>query len=201
MKKGVIIAVVAAILTALAVSAASAQQIETAPNPQDSVVTTSETDDVSNIGIDVGTQSVWTGKVPLLLTFKANSSSDKTEINWDGPTWAVIESDTPDYFTIQEGQTYTFKAHLNRPPTSGKFTIAANITVWQADTNVTSNTRITLEFDEEGRLLPVSQEYQRNVLIRIALIVVLIVIGGIGLIFGAKVGINKLKDYLKAPEF
>jgi len=156
--------------------------------------------DMFDMEIEVGTQSAWTKKVPLTLKFKSYIDAAETQISWDVPSGISVQARHKEFIAIEKDGVYTAKANII-PERKGRYEIAANITVWQYNTNYNLSDEVTLEFDDELISIPDTLGYGTAVIIKYVIIGLALILVLLGLVVGGKVGLKKMKAYLKPPDF
>ena len=158
-----------------------------------------QTSEPFSIETQVGTQSPWNKSVPVTVKFKSNIDSEKTEISWDLPAAIKVSGSYTNYSTLKKGQVATFTANII-PVQSGTYDIVVNLTAWNNDTNYTSSNKFNVTFNDSLELTPITDSYRTAQSVKFIVIAVLIIIGLIGLFFLGKIGLKKLKIWLKPPE-
>lgn len=148
---------------------------------------------------ELGRQSVWTNSIPIDIFITPHSDFKRVEINFSHGTMTEVTYRGPQFFPVQQGQTYQVKARAH-PKEKGTHHITINAIAWEYDTNYTSSSSVSIPIDEKLQIIPQSQTYKiLNVLKYI--FIVLIVIGiGLGGYFLAIKNTDKIKQWLE-PEF
>lgn len=152
-----------------------------------------------DIELQVGQQSVWTGKVPIQVKFKSNIDSDRTEISWDTPQGIVINNSFNNFFPVKKGQVYTVNSTIS-PLQAGTYEIAGNITTWSYSTNYSSSSKVTITFDENLEVSPHLPTYESSLLLKYVIMGVLIVVMLVVLGFLGKIGLKKFAVWIKPPQ-
>lgn len=165
-------------------------------NPEVIETTSSEYFDIE---IEVGTQSPWSNKVPLTIKFRSTVDSDKTEITWDTPAGLEVKANHKQFVSVVKDQVYSYTANVD-PQQAGSYEIGVNVTAWQYNTNYTSSNITSLTFDKDLVTLPQTIGYGSAVVFKYISVALMVIVAIIGLIFGSKIGVSKLKSWLKPPD-
>lgn len=160
-----------------------------------------DTDSIEPFTVElyVDPQSAWTGKVPLIVRFRANMDAPKTEITWDSPTGVSISPSHPRFVSSTKGEVYTYKAFLS-PNSQGSYNIAVNVTAWQVQTNYTSSASSIVAFDSDLKVTPQTAEYTSAVLVRNVVLGFLAILVLVGLGYLGKIAFEKFKEWIKPPQ-
>lgn len=147
------------------------------------------------ISAEIGTQSVLNNEIPLTLTIRPKIDSKKAEVKWDLPRGLTARSETNRWFTMEKDVPRTFTLEVE-PEASGRYVIVADVTAWRYDTNYVASAEIELQIDENLHVYPMQEEYKNNRTIMIVLTVVGVIIAGNLVFFGAKLALNKYRQWM-----
>ncbi|MBN1618832.1 hypothetical protein JW887_05860 [Candidatus Dojkabacteria bacterium] len=151
--------------------------------------------DIFEIDYYVGTQSVFNDSIPIYVHIVPKLDSSKAEINWDLPHGLTTKDPLKQWFSMEDGGEKTFKIVVS-PEDPGSYEIVANLTAWRYDSNYVDSVTIEFDIDQDLHITPLTSEYQRNQILYVGGIIVLIVLSGVGLIFLIKFLFSKYKSWM-----
>lgn len=151
-----------------------------------------------DIEIFIETQNPWNNKIPVTIRFIPSADVKETDISIIAPFGLEIDPKYKNYFPTKAGEVYEVDAFII-PVNSGSFDIAVDITAWTADSNFTSSKKFNITLNDSLIITPQQPGYAGaqifklvTILLAFALFIFLMIIVG-------KLGINKLKNWLKPP--
>ncbi len=148
---------------------------------------------------ELGRQSVWTNSIPIDIFITPDSDFKRVEINFSYGTITEVSYRGPQFFPVQEGQTYHVKARVH-PKEKGTHHITINAIAWEYNTNYTSSNSVSIPIDEKLQIIPQSQTYKVLNVLKYIFIILVVVGIGFGVYFLAIKNSDKIKQWLE-PEF
>lgn len=153
-----------------------------------------------DIELVIGTQSPWTKKVPITIKIRPSQDTTRTNITWDYPVGVDIkDSNATSYEAIPQGQVWSYTVKID-PIVSGTYTIAATATDWGYGANFASSDSINITFNDNLVVTPSTAGYSTAVTVRYIVITLLFILGGVAAYIFGRVGLKRLKQWLKPPE-
>ncbi len=176
-------------------------QTEEAPDstvtpPEDIVISPapSEAEDVTDtvfvaftVENYVGAQSAVSGKIPVYVYIVPKLDAFRAVLKWDVPHGLATEGELETWFAMQNGVGQQFTLYVT-PEQAGSYTISAEIVAYGFDENYVDSTTINVEIDNTLRAVPISDAYQRQVL--------LLSLGKVFIVIVALVGLFVLYKFL-----
>ncbi|HNZ70437.1 MAG TPA: hypothetical protein PKJ86_00295 [Candidatus Dojkabacteria bacterium] len=184
-------------------SANSTSQDSNLTNPSTDI-TTSTTSTKSQISFDIEifieTQNPWNNKIPITIRFIPSTDVKETDVSIIAPFGLEIDPRYKNFFPTKAGEVYEVKAFII-PVNSGSYDIAVDITAWTADSNYTSSKKFNITLDDNLIITPTQPGYAGAQILKFGAILLAFAISVVGMIFLAKFGIKKLKNWLKPPVY
>lgn len=137
------------------------------PGPSPGMVS-SNNDDIL-VEVQVGTQSAWSGRVPVKVRFGSKIAGQKIELIWRYPS-ALEGSQPASKFYRYEVNAPQVVENQIKPLTPGSQVLVVDVVVWGNDSNYINTSQVTLRFDEQLLLVPQTAAYRNAVLIRYAVL-------------------------------
>ncbi|MDD3662038.1 MAG: hypothetical protein PHG63_03140 [Candidatus Dojkabacteria bacterium] len=163
--------------------------------PQKESVDSSRVEEVLDVEMYVGTQSVFNNTIPLYVRVLPKVSSTRAQISWHVPRGLVAEDPEELWFSMEEDVEQVFRIDVS-PQSSGSYRIVVDVTAWRFDTNYVSSTDVSFVIDETLHISPAPADYVKNIMIYRIVTVILVVLAAAGLFFGAKFAIRRFKQWL-----
>lgn len=144
----------------------------------------------------VGTQSAWSGKIPVYVSITPQIDSTRAQLKWDIPRGLETEEAVEVWFSMETGVVRQFELWVI-PDATGSYKVGVEVIAWRYDDNYVDSAEVSVNIDDNLRLSPVSAAYSRNLLFLTIgkIIVVALVVGGMYL--AARI---ILKKYVKWPQ-
>ncbi|MEA3357579.1 MAG: hypothetical protein U9Q67_04035 [Patescibacteria group bacterium] len=138
--------------------------------------------DLFTVEASIGDQSVRTGEISLSVDITPSIDSSNAQVVWDLPRGLSTSDDIEQWFEMNSDEQQTFTINV-KPENSGTYKIVVDVTAWRYDTNYVSSDQLNLEINNDLLLSPVTEEYnKRLVMYNVAKIAVgLIGLGLLGL--------------------
>lgn len=153
-----------------------------------------------DIELVVGTQSPWNKKVPITVKVRPSQDTTRTNITWDYPVGLELSDKyESNYEAIPQGQVWSYTIKV-KPVVSGTYTVAATATDWGYGSNFTSSESVSVTFNENLVVTPITAQYTTAVTVRYIVIVLLGILGMAVLYILGRIGLKSLKKWLKPPE-
>lgn len=152
-------------------------------------------EDLFEIELAVGTQSVISGKIPLYLYVKPKIDSSKAQVQWEIPRGLNPLSATEEWFEMKEDKGKVFTIYVE-PETAGHYEVLVSVTAWRYDTNYVGSSEVVFDIDANLKITPQTAEYQRNNILLIVGVVVLSVSGCVGAVFLVKFVMKRFKKWM-----
>lgn len=152
----------------------------------------------AEVNVELGTQSVWDKKIPIIVNFTPKISSNNTEISWDVPAGINLIENHNKFIETEAEKEYTVTAFAD-PINSGEYRVVVNITSW-AQTNYTTSESVVFSVNESLVVTPPTQGYNMMLIVKYGIfafvgVVTIAVIG-----FGGKFVADWAKKYFAPPE-
>lgn len=153
-----------------------------------------------DIYVNVGSQSIFTKKVPVTITIIPKINSEETQIKWDTPVGVIIEEKYENFFDANIDNSYTAKAYII-PEYKGDYDITVSVNSWRINSNLSSSENIQITFDNNLFVTPI----QGGTIVQVFVFIVGIFSIIFLIIFLLKkyspILIQRLKKWLKPPEY
>lgn len=145
-----------------------------------------------------GAQNPLTQKIPLKVTITPKINSSRTQILWNVPTVFEVNTNHPEFVSMNKGQTYTYTASI-KPIKEGPYSISVNVISWQADSNKSNSADLSITINKSLIVTPIDTMYYIYILIY-----VLIAVGIVALLVfliskGIKTVVKRAKIWFTPP--
>jgi hypothetical protein len=150
---------------------------------------------ILSLEIEMGTQSVLSGKIPLTVTVTSTIDSNKAAITWDLPRGLAAYGQQEEWFRMEADVPYSFTVEIE-PKQSGNYSIVVDVTAWRYDTNYVTSGEFEFQIDEQLHITPAPEAYTRSLMIFRVGVVAGVAAGIVVLIFLVKFGIKRFKTWM-----
>lgn len=145
-----------------------------------------------------GAQNPLTQKIPLKVTITPKINSSRTQILWNVPTVFEVNTNHPEFVSMNKGQTYTYTASI-KPIKEGPYSISVNVISWQADSNKSNSADLSITINKSLIVTPIDAMYYIYILVY-----VLIAVGIVALLVfliskGIKTVVKRAKIWFTPP--
>lgn len=155
------------------------------------------------VKVVVGTQSVWTKKIPITLYFVSHTNGNKIEVKWRIPS-SVTMSELPTKYYVFTSEKSQSVVNYIKPNFEGKKTIVAEVIVYGQDSNYSLSQEVSIDINSNLEMTPVTQSYKNAKLLRFFVLTIVFLVVAVvsvwGVFFFVKVVIPKwLQQELNRP--
>jgi len=152
------------------------------------------------VNLSLGTQSLFSKKVPLIIKFKPTIDSDNTEITFDHSYGIEVDPSFDNYFSTDADNVYTYKAYIS-PKQAGNYDISVTVVSWGVGSNKSSTENISVSFNNSLVVTPMQSGFALNMII----VIIVALLLGVAFIFflvrGLKYLMKKFKIWMKPPVY